>query len=91
MYTQDKIINEMVDFLKKDKGVKKHRVGEITAVRMDETHLRAELFIQWNSRNFTTVKPVIKRIRETYGDVVNCVGFYNGYTPHIHIPLTNVI
>ena len=91
MYTQDKIINEIVDFLKKDRGVKKHRVGEIRINRISETRVSPELVIQWDSNNFATAKPVMKRIHEVYGDVVPSVGFYHGYTPYIHIPLTNVI
>ena len=82
---KEKAINEIVAYLKKDRAVKKHLVGEIQ-VKKDNL-LYPEIYVGWNSRKLSTATHVMNRVMEVYGDIVPNVGFYNGLAPHIIVPI----
>lgn len=88
----EKETNEIISYLKKDKGVKKHGVGEIKVWTPNPGNPFSEIRVVWNTHNFGTAKPVIKRLMEVYGDIISTAGFHRSVTsPYISVPLNKMI
>lgn len=72
---KEKIIDEIITYLKKDRGVKKHAINGVKPKPTGN-----EIVVYWNTANFGTAKPVLRRVYEVYGDVIASIDFHKNVT-----------
>lgn len=88
----EKTINEIVSYLNKDRGVKKHVIGEVKVWQPSAGQPFPEIRAYWDTNNFGTVKPVITRLMEVYGDILSTAGFYKSdISPYLSVPINNMV